>query len=66
VKDQGSHELALEYGAQRACFKCVRFIRGPLMHIYNTSLKSGKFPEKFKIAKLKPLYKKEDIHNAEN
>jgi len=36
------------------------------MHIYNISFKAGIFPEKFEIAKLKPLYKKEDIRNVHN
>jgi potassium voltage-gated channel Eag-related subfamily H protein 8 len=45
---------------------CASFIRGPLTHIYNMSIKSGIFPEKFKIARLKPLYKKGDIQNMQN
>jgi hypothetical protein len=37
------------------------------MHIYNISIKSGIFLEKFKIVRVKPLYiKKRDIHNVKN
>ena len=36
------------------------------MNIYNISFKSGMFPEKFKITRIKPLYKKGDIYNVKN
>jgi len=27
---------------------CEKFVKGPLAHIYNISVNSGRFPEKFK------------------
>jgi hypothetical protein len=41
------------------------FIREPLTHVYNISIKSGTLPEKFQIARVKPLYKKGDIQNIQ-
>ena len=38
----------------------------PLTHVYNTSFKTGIFPDKLKIAKVIPLFKsgiKEDFSN---
>ena len=39
--------------------QCAKFVKVSLAHIYNISINSGTFPEKFKVARLKPLYKKE-------
>jgi hypothetical protein len=36
--------------------QCIQFIKGPLTHIYNVSLRSGVFPDEWKAAKVKPLY----------
>jgi hypothetical protein len=33
-------------------------VKGPLTHIYNMSINSGTFPKLFKVARVKPLYKK--------
>jgi hypothetical protein len=38
--------------------RCIHYIKKPLVHIFNVSLNSGVFPEKMKIAKIRPLYKK--------
>jgi hypothetical protein len=38
--------------------QCIQLIKGPLAHIYNLSLNSGVFPDAWKTAKVKPLYKK--------
>jgi hypothetical protein len=38
----------------------------PLAHIYNASLEAGIFPERFKIAKVKPLHKKGDKKEMKN
>jgi hypothetical protein len=46
--------------------KCVEAIKRPLAHIYNASLEAGIFPERFKIAKVTPLYKKGDMGNMGN
>ena len=40
--------------------KCVK---GPLAHIYSSSINSGTFPEKFKLARVKLLYKKGDVYS---
>ena len=47
--------------------QCIQLMKGPLMHIYNMSLGSGVFPDEWKAAKVKPLYKegeRYDIHNC--
>jgi hypothetical protein len=46
--------------------QCIQLIKGPLTHIYNVSLRSGVFPDKWKAAKVKPLYKKGDRYNIQN
>jgi hypothetical protein len=38
----------------------------PLAHSYNSSLGARIFPERFKIAKAKPLHKKGDVGNMGN
>jgi hypothetical protein len=40
--------------------RCLHYIKKPLVHIFNASLNSGVFPEKMKIAKIRPLYKKRE------
>lgn len=44
----------------------MSFVRGPLTNVYNICFKSRTFPEKFKMARIKPLYKKGDIYNVKN
>jgi len=44
----------------------VQLIKGPLAHIYNLSLNSGVFPDIWKTAKVKPLYKKGDKYDMKN
>ena len=46
--------------------QCIQLIKGPLTHIYNVSLRSGVFPDEWKAAKVKPLYKKGDRYNIQN
>jgi hypothetical protein len=46
--------------------KCIEVVKMPLAHIYNASLEAGIFPERFKIAKVKPLHKKGDKGNMGN
>jgi hypothetical protein len=41
--------------------KCIEVIKMPLAHICNASLEAGIFPDRFKIAKVKPLHKKGDM-----
>ena len=38
----------------------------PLKHLINLSLKSGYFPQKFKVAKIVPIYKDSDKHDFNN
>jgi hypothetical protein len=35
-----------------------QYILKPLQHIFNVSIETGIFPDKYKIAKIKPIYKK--------
>jgi hypothetical protein len=46
--------------------QCVKYIKKPLCHIYNASFESGIFSDRLKIAKVKPFYKKGDIHDVQN
>ena len=46
--------------------KCIHFFVDPLCNIYNKSLVSGIFPNKLKVAKVIPLYKKGPVGNIEN
>jgi hypothetical protein len=46
--------------------KCIEVAKRPLAHIYSASLEAGIFPERFKIAKVTPLYKKGDMGNVGN
>ena len=46
--------------------KCIHIIAPVLTHIFNISLQTGCFPEKLKIAKVLPIYKKGDKSQCEN
>jgi len=46
--------------------QCIQLIKGPLTCIYNVSLRSGVFPDKWKLAKVKPLYKKGDRYDIQD
>jgi hypothetical protein len=46
--------------------KCREAIKKLLAHIWNASLESGAFPDRFKIAKVKRLHKKGDKSNMQN
>jgi len=46
--------------------QCMQSIKGPLAHIYKLSLNSGVFPDVWKTAKVKPLYKKGDEYDMQN
>ena len=39
---------------------CIKFIKVPLSHVFNISLKFRIFPELMKIAKIRPVFKKGD------
>jgi len=36
---------------ERLVKQCIHLIKGPLAHIYNVSMNSGVFPDKWKTAK---------------
>jgi len=46
--------------------QCMQLIKGPSAHIYNLSLISSVFPDIWKTAKVKPLYKKGDKYDMKN
>ena len=46
--------------------QCIQLIKGPLTNIYNLSLRSGVFPDEWKLAKVKPLFKKGGMYNIQN
>ena len=46
--------------------QCIQLIKGPLTHSSNVSLRSGVFPDEWKSAKVKPLYKKGDRYDIQN
>jgi hypothetical protein len=46
--------------------RCICLIKGALAHIYNVSLNSGVFQDKWKTAKVKPLHKKGDRYDMLN
>jgi hypothetical protein len=46
--------------------KNVYYVKKPLAHIFNASLSSGIFPDRLKLAKVIPLYKKGDVHDVKN
>jgi len=46
--------------------QCMQLIKGSLAHIYNLSLNSGVFPDEWKTAEVKPLYKKGDKYDTRN
>jgi hypothetical protein len=46
--------------------KCIEVVKMPLAHIYSASLEAGIFPERFKIAEVKPLHKKGVMGNMGN
>jgi len=46
--------------------QCIQLIKKPLTFIYNLSLSSGVFPDEWKTAIVKPLYKKGDRYDIQN
>jgi len=46
--------------------QCITQIKKPLLHIYTASLRSSIFPDRLKIALVKPVYIKGDIHDVQN
>ena len=50
----------------RTIKKIKLFIIDPIVHIFNLCLKTGIFPNRLKIAIIKPIYKAKDKHLIEN
>lgn len=46
--------------------KCAHLVVSPFVHIINCSLSEGIFPDKLKIAKIKPIYKSGDQTEIKN
>jgi len=46
--------------------QCLCHFIKPLVHIYNISFLTGTFPDMMKQAKVKPLFKKKDMHDMQN
>jgi hypothetical protein len=46
--------------------KCMKSIKKPLTNIHNASLESGIFPDRLKLAVVKPLHKNGDTENIQN
>ena len=46
--------------------QCIQLIKGPLTRIYNVSLGLVVFPDEWKLAKVKPLYKKGDRYDIQD
>ena len=50
----------------RVVRECIHFIAEPLCDIYNKSISTGIVPDKLKLAKIIPLYKKNDKNKVQN
>jgi hypothetical protein len=46
--------------------QCIEQLKDPLTNIYNASIESGIFPDKMKVAKVIPVYKKVDTREIGN
>ena len=57
-KASGSDEIS-----PRVIKECIHFIADPLCDIFNKSISSGVVPDKLKIAKIVPVFKKSDKDN---
>ena len=60
----------MSFGEDLVSTKVLQFVAPtifrPLRHLINLSLTSGYFPQKFKIAKIVPIYKDSDQHEFNN
>jgi hypothetical protein len=52
---QGKHSAGIDEILDYIVKKCIEEIKKPLAHLCNASLECGIFPDRFKIAKIKPL-----------
>ena len=60
-KASGSDEIS-----PRVVKECMHIIAEPLCDIYNKSISSGIVPDKLKLAKIVPVFKKNDKNNIQN
>ena len=63
---KGKPTAAYDDTPERLVKQCMQLTKWPLAHIYNVLLKSGVFPDEWKTAKVKPLYKKGDTYDTQN
>jgi hypothetical protein len=56
---KGKYSVGIDEIPDYVVTKCTEAIKNLLAHTWNTSLESGAFPGRFKIAKVKLLHKKE-------
>jgi hypothetical protein len=63
---QGKHSAGTDEILDYVVKKCIEAIKKPLAHLCNASLECGSFPDMFKIAKVKRLYKKGDKNDIQN
>jgi hypothetical protein len=63
---KGKHTAGYDDIPESLVKQCIQLIKGPLTHIYNVSLNSGVFPNEWKTAKVKPLYKKGARYDIQN
>ena len=60
----------MSYGEDLVSSKVLKFVAPtilkPLKHLINLSLRTGYFPQKFKIAKIIPIHKDSDKHDFNN
>jgi hypothetical protein len=65
---KGKHTAGYDDIAKSLVKQCIQLIKRPLtyIYIYNVLLNSGVFPNEWKTAKVKPLYKKGDRYDIQN
>jgi hypothetical protein len=63
---KGKHTVGYDDIPENLVKQCMQLIKGPLTHIYNLLLNSCVFPNEWKIAKVKPFYKKGDRYDIQN
>jgi len=75
TEDQLLHYVTSLRGASAPGYDCVsagllkqhfNVLKQPLLHIVNTSMQTGEFPDVFKIAKVIPIYKSNDVTSTSN
>jgi hypothetical protein len=63
---KGKHTAGYDDIPKSLVKQCIQIIKGPMTNMYNVSLNSGVFPNEWKTAKVKPLYKDRDKYDIQN